>query len=156
MSKIKLLSVAVIGLLVLNLCMVAFLWFRKPPPPARLEQGGPKKIIIHRLHFDHRQVAQYETLINGHQRIIHLLEDSIRAAKNNLYKTLTTTNHPGKDSLINLLSHLQQQIELANYDHFESIRQLCKPDQLEDFNQLTEDLARFFAPKKNNMPPPKD
>ncbi len=155
MSKIKLLTVAVIGLLVLNLCMVTFLFFRKPPPP-RLRAEGPKKIIIHRLHFGAQQATQYEMLINKHQEIIHLLEDSIRSAKNNLYKTLTTTNHPGKDSLIGQLSHLQQQIELTNYSHFEAIRKLCKPDQIGDFNKLTEDLARFFDRRKNNLPPPKD
>ncbi len=155
MSKIKLLTVAVIGLLVLNLCMVTFLFFRKPPPP-RLFRGGPKKIIINRLHFDRQQVAQYGRLINKHQEIIHLLEDSIRNTKNDLYKTLTTTNHPGKDSMISQLSRLQQEIEIANYNHFEAIQQLCKPDQIEDFNKLTEDLARFFDRRKNNLPPPKN
>lgn len=158
MSKIKLLAIAVVGLLIVNLATVAFLLLRKPfqHPEGRppVEQAGPKNIIVDKLHFDEEQVAQYEALIEQHQEKIKSLNDSINIAKNELYSTLTRDNFIGKDSLIDRLGFLQRQVELTHYDHFASIRAICKPDQLEAFNNLTKELAGFFAPVKKEGPPP--
>ena len=160
MSKIKLLTIAVIGLLIVNLATVAFLLLRKPfqHPEGRppMEQAGPKNIIIDKLHFDKEQVAQYESLIEQHQAKIKSLNDSINIAKNELYSTLTSENFTGKDSLIDRLGLLQRQVELTHYDHFAAIKKLCKPDQIEAFNNLTKELAGFFAPVKKEGPPPGD
>ena len=161
MSKIKLLTIAVIGLMIVNLGMVAFLLLRKPPHPMEgrppMEQDGPKKIIIDKLHFDKEQAAQYEELINQHQVAIKALNDSIKDAKNELYSSLTNENFSGKDSLIAKLGLLQKQVELTHYDHFAAIKKLCKPDQLEDYTSLTKEISRFFTPpKKEGVPPPRD
>lgn len=160
MSKQKLLSVAVILLLSLNLGMIAFQFFQKGPhgpqdrPPMR--EDGPKNIIAERLHLDEEQIAQYEKLIKEHQTAIKILDDSIRNAKNNLYQSLTLDNFDGKDSLIQTLGALQNKIERTHYNHFASIRQICKPEQLEAFNKLTHDLAGFFAFPKKERPKPND
>jgi hypothetical protein len=61
-----------------------------------------------------------------------------------------------KDSLENKLGELQRQIETVHYNHFTDIKKLCKPEQLENFNALTHDLAKFFAPERNLPPPPRD
>jgi periplasmic protein CpxP/Spy len=160
MSKIKLLTAAVAGLLLINLGLVAFLFFRKPPHPpqgrGRIENEGPKKIIIEKLHFDKEQTAQYEALITEHRVSIKSLRDSISAEKNNLYQLLAGKNEAGKDSLIIHLGSLQQQIELAHYKHFDAIKKLCRPNQLDDFNKLTKDLADYFSPRKKDAPPPQD
>ena len=168
MSKIKLLSIAVIGLLLINIAIVSFLMFRKPPfppggrPPMGQEErppgqnDGPKKIIIDKLHFDKEQATQYENLIKQHQALIKSLNDSIKDAKNNLYSSLTNETFTGKDSLIAKLGLLQRQVELTHYEHFAAIKKLCKPDQLENYAALTKELARFFAPPKKEGPPPRD
>lgn len=160
MSKLKLLSIAVIGLLVINMGIVVFLFMKKPPhsPGGRhpMAHEGPKNIIIERLHFDNEQVEQYESLITKHQSSIRALDDSIRRVKNDLYQTLNNESFAGKDSLVALLGILQKQIELVHYDHFKGIKKICKPAQLTRFNELTMDLARFFAPGKKHKPPPRD
>jgi periplasmic protein CpxP/Spy len=158
MSKLKLLTIAVIGLLIMNLGIVAWLFVQKPAASGRrpFDGEGPKQLIIDRLDFDKEQIAAYEILIKAHQSAIRQTEDSIRIAKNQLYATLTTTEPVGKDSLIAKLSDLQKQIEEIHYNHFTDIRKLCKPGQLNDFNRLTEDLAHFFNQGKKRLPPPKD
>ena len=168
MSKIKLLTIAVIGLLLINIAIVSFLMFRKPPPslagrPPMGQDGQPplqqdrlKNIIINKLHFDKEQAAQYEKLIVQHQAIIKSLNDSIKDAKNDLYSSLTDVTFTGKDSLIAKLGLLQRQVELTHYEHFAAIKTLCKPDQLENYASLTKELARFFAPPKKEGPPPRD
>ncbi len=160
MSKIKLLTIAVIGLLLTNATMLGFLLFQKPPvptgamPPEKRE--GPKKIIIERLQFDAAQVAQYEMLITGHRQSIRLLKDSISETKNELYQSLQTEGSTGKDSLTSLLSALQKRIETVHYDHFAQIKKLCKPEQLEAFNELTHDLAFYFTTERKGPPPRHD
>ncbi len=167
MSKTKLLTIAVIGLLVINIAVVGFLFLKKPPHPRdgrpagmekgmAKEQNGPKNIIIEKLHFDKEQAAQYETLIEQHQAIIKSLNDSIKDAKNDLYSSLTNETFTGKDSLIAKLGLLQRQVELTHYDHFSAIKKLCKPDQLENYAALTKEISRFFAPPKKDGPPPRD
>lgn len=168
MSKIKLLSIAVIGLLLINIAVVGFLLLKKPPHPREdrpgpgeegmpaMEQTRPKNIIIDKLHFDKDQSAQYETLIEQHQAIMKSLNDSIKVAKNDLYSSLNNETFTGKDSLIAKLDLLQIQVERTHYDHFAAIKKLCKPEQLENYAALTKELARFFAPGKNNQRPPKD
>jgi periplasmic protein CpxP/Spy len=148
MSKLKLLSIAVIGLLLINVAVVGFFILKRPPAPPfgrpPLAGEGPKKVIIERLDFDAAQIAAYEKLITAHQNSIKGFEDSIRLLKNQLYQTLTIDNFYGRDSLINQLGSLEMSIEQTNYEHFTAIKKLCNPDQLDKFNKLTNDLARFF------------
>lgn len=168
MSKIKLLTIAVVALLMVNIGIVVFLFTKKAPmppdggplmgmqgrPPGK--DVGPKIIIIERLQFDKEQIQAYEKLIQVHQVAIELYGDSIKVAKNNLYQSLQTKNLLSNDSLINKLSRLQKQIELVHYNHFVELKKICKPEQLVAFNALTEELAGFFAPNKKNRKPPKD
>lgn len=161
MSKIKLLTIAVTGLLLINIAIVCFLFFKRPPHPPEgmgplMDQAGPKNIIIERLHFDKEQVAAYEKLIQAHQAAVKLMDDSIKLAKHALYQTLSHESFAGKDSLLNRLSFLKNKIELLHYDHFAELKKICRPDQLDNFNELTNELAHLFAPGKNNPPPPKD
>ena len=157
MTKIKLLSIAVIGLLLTNAGIIVFLLLKKPPvpiegmPPEKRE--GPKKIIIKRLNFDETQVAAYELLITEHRKLVKNLKDSISDTKNTLYQSLKTENINAKDSLIILLSELQKRIESVHYDHFAQIKKLCKPEQKEAFDKLTNDLAFYFITEKKGPPP---
>jgi Spy/CpxP family protein refolding chaperone len=161
MSKRKLLSIAVIGLLLLNLGLIGFLFLRKPmrPPGAGglpLGQEGPKQIIIEKLAFNPEQAARYEELIKEHQEKVKVLDQEIKATKNALYQTLTEETPTEKDSLINRMATLQKEIETVHYNHFAAIRKICTPEQMENYKELTSELARFFSPRENPPPPPKD
>ncbi len=160
MSKIKLLTLAVVGLLVMNLCIVGFLFFRNPPHlqggPPPFEEGGPKRRIIEMLHFDEGQVREYEKLIDQHMVSIKELNEQIRDTKSNLYQTLHAEKGDSnkKDSLFNQLGALQKEIETIHYAHFMEIKKLCKPDQSEYFNTLINYLADFFNTGKDGRRPP--
>ncbi|MBK8610979.1 MAG: hypothetical protein IPL84_13810 [Chitinophagaceae bacterium] len=158
MSKTKLLSIAVIGLMVINIGIVGFLLIKKPPMPPGgrppMPEAGPKKIIAERLDFDKEQVAAFEKLVEAHQTSVKALGDSIKIAKNNLFLTLQSETFAGKDSLVNLLGALQKQMELLHYQHFTDLKKICRPDQLNRYNDLTSELASFFGAGKNGPPPP--
>jgi dsDNA-binding SOS-regulon protein len=161
MSKIKLLTIAVIGLFLLNAGIITFMFLRNPlrpdegRPPVRKE--APRKAIVQMLHFDKEQADQYKELIDLHQALIRNLDDKIAETKNELYQTLSTENTAAKDSLLLTLANLQKQVESVHYGHFQDIKKICRPDQLPDFDKLTKELAGLFSrAARNNPPPPKD
>jgi hypothetical protein len=156
MEKTKLLTITVIGLLLLNIGTLGFLLFNgtnehRPPHGDRPE---PKAIIIEKLHFDTAQQKDYAKLIKWHRGEIEKLDRNIREAKNELYSKLSQleTNVKAKDSLIAVINSNQKQVEETHFKHFEDIKKLCHKDQLEDFNELTEELSRIFAPNKPPRP----
>ena len=161
MDKIKLLTFSVIALLLLNLGTLGFLLLSggkgHHPPKNHGPEGRPKpkEIIIEKLHFDVQQIVEYDKIIKVHQVKIRSLDDSIRSTKEELYDLLTKDiiDEKAKTSLFDNLSSYQKQIESAHFNHFQDIKKLCKEDQLDDYNDLTEELGRLFSKKP---PPPRN
>lgn len=150
MEKTKLLTIAVIGLLLINFGTLGFLFLNgKEHHPPHAGRPEPKEIIIEKLHFDATQQKEYAKLIQWHRSEITRLDDNIRNAKNELYSQLNeeSINAKSKDSLIAVINSNQKQIEETHFKHFADIKKLCHKDQLKDFDELTEELSRIFAPK---------
>jgi len=143
MNKNKFLTLAVIVLFLINIATLAFVFFRKPPPPPK--QDGPKKAIIERLHFDDGQVAEYEKLIDGHQRAIVAKQQEMGLAKKALFEQLQQDDPSQKDSLILAIGKLQEEMEDIHFRHFSDVKKLCRPGQMEAFYALTSDLGRYFT-----------
>ena len=152
MNKTRLLTIAVLALLAINTGLLAFLFLRKPPQLPRGGpaggQNGPKQVIMDKLHFDEKQVARYEVLIEQHRASVKPLNEEIMGTKSQLYATLADESIAGKDSLVNRLGDLQMRIENAHYEHFLEIKQLCTTQQLADFKALSGELAGYFSPAK--------
>jgi len=148
MSKIKLLTIAVIALILINISTLAFFFFKAPRP---MDQKSPKEAVIEKLHFDENQVASYDELIKIHFEKIKALNRDLLITKNNLYKELSNSdNKKVTDSLLFELANQQGEIEKTHYNHFLDIKKLCKPEQIEEFNALSNELAKIFSPK---LPP---
>ena len=155
MSKIKLLTIAAIILLALNIGTIGFMVYNSPMRHNPRHQGeGPKKLIIEKLHFDKKQQEAYENLIVWHRSTIDSLDQEILQAKNRLYLQLlkTTIDVKAEDSLINEIAEYQKQIEKTHFTHFQDIKKICKPEQLQYYYSLTEELAQLFSkpPRKKH------
>ncbi len=149
MDKIKVLSFAVIALLLLNFGTLGFLLLSGTKHDRRPPHRMPKEIITDKLQLDAAQQAAYQTLIDWHRGTIDSLDQQIRSTKNDLYLQLTqkTINIKTKDSLIEILASNQKKIEETHFKHFQDIKNLCKPNQMNSFNELTEELSRIFGRK---------
>ena len=148
MEKSKLLTIAVFALLLLNLGTLGFLVFGKTPAmPPHGPHREPKYQIIEQLHFDTTQQQQYEKLILGHREAISQIEEHIHMAKNRLYLQLLKdqTDNKAKDSLIDVHATYQKQIEQTHFNHFRDIKKICKPEQLDYYYDLTQELSRIFS-----------
>jgi protein CpxP len=150
MNKNKLLIFLIAGLLISNILLIVFMMNGRGPGHGPPHHEGPRQIIIERLHFDEAQIKQYELLIQDHRKSITNGELQLQNLKNTLYSNLRSPeNKTVTDSLINSITAVQNKIEHVHYAHFEDIKKLCKPEQLNDFNELAGDLAKLFGP-----PPP--
>ncbi|RTY93686.1 periplasmic heavy metal sensor [Flavobacterium sp. GT3R68] len=155
MDKTKLLTLAVIGLLLLNLATMGFLFLNNPKG-----HGGPgnrpkpQEIIIMKLHLDDKQQESYQQLIQWHRSQIDDFDYQIREAKNKLYLELvkSTIDIKVKDSLIDEIANYQKKIEITHFKHFQDIKKLCRKEQLKDYDVLTEELSKIFS----HPPKPKD
>lgn len=150
MNKIKLLTIAVIGLLILNFLVLGFLFFNKPPHPPRMDEG-PKNIIIQKLNFNEKQIEDYKKLIEQHQATLRDIKNEIGETKQLLYQQLNTNDTLKTNQLENKLGQLQVKIEETHFQHFLHIKKLCRPNQLKNYTELTEELAQLF----NQIQPPK-
>lgn len=146
MSKNKFLIAVVIGLIVTNLLVIGLVVLRKPhrPPVPK----PPKEIIIERLGFNENQIKKYEALIEEHRQAIDEKDRVIRETKNMLYSQLKGNESSYKDSLIDIISKAQRDIEYLHFKHFSDIKSICTNDQMEKYNDLVNELGRIFSPMK--------
>lgn len=147
MEKQKLTTFSIIALLLLNLGTLGFLLVSGPKQGHRPLHGRPepRAIIIEKLHFDAQQIEAYEQLIGEHRKKIDAIDEKIRDTKNSLYSLLNNNDSASKDSLILALGNYQKEIETTHFNHFADIKKLCKPNQISDFEELTEELSRLFS-----------
>ncbi|MEC4003482.1 hypothetical protein OX283_002330 [Flavobacterium sp. SUN052] len=153
MNKTKLLTFSVIALLLLNFGILAFLFLSGPNG----RKHTPREVVIHKLHFDTNQIADYDKLITVHKEKIKSLNDSIKNCKNELYSQLKTTeNKSVTDGLFLKIAQFQSQIEQTHFNHFLDIKKLCKPNQFKDYNELTTKLSEMFQSKQHRQRPERE
>ncbi len=147
MNKIKLLTFSVIGLLFLNIGIICFLYFSRPTDRNDKFNPKPREIISEKLHFDANQIKSYDQLIEIHKFKIDSLNTKSKELKFELYSQLklATINNVEKNRLINELINNQKEIENTYFQHFLDIKSLCKKDQIEAFNSLTDELGKMFS-----------
>lgn len=143
MNKYKFLILVIIGLLLSN--GVLFFMLIK----SHQRKGGPKNIIIDKLHFDKEQIKNYEVYIQQHRKATNDNEETMNKLRSNLFKQLKYKQDTAKvDSLILIIAKQQYIAEKINYNHFLEIKRLCKPSQQKDFDELTNEISNLFSPKR--------
>lgn len=110
---------------------------------------APRHFIINKLDFDKEQADQYLSLIKAHQVKMHAYRMEMNRAKTNLYSNLANEGN-AHDSLFAKINKIQYKIEVQHYSHFQDIKRICRPDQLDNFEELSHELSRLFGPG----PPP--
>ena len=136
----------IVGLLISNLLLVIFMLTHKAP-----HHSGPRDLIIQRLHFDEKQVQQYDGLIEQHRMQIREKEHEMMDMKTQYYSLLKNNNQTKGDSLVQQIGKISIETEKINFKHFQDIRKICYPDQMKNFDNLIEDFESLFA--KGPKPP---
>ena len=151
MEKTKLLTFAVVGLLLLNLGLLTFLW-RACPPQDRQDgkqaQSRALDFLMNELQFDPTQRAACHELLVKQRRDMDSLQNVNRQNRNTLYDNLKT----GDASAAATIGDVQRQVELTAFGYFRNIRALCREDQKPHFDNIIYDAMRMMAPPKPPNP----
>lgn len=139
MTKNRFYIFIIIGLLISNMLLVAFILLKKPP-----QHSGPRNLIIERLKFDENQIQQYDELISQHRRQIGEKRHEMTDLKTQYYSLLKSENNKNGDLLISEIGKLSMETEKINYKHFQDIKRICRPDQMKNFDNLIDDFENLF------------
>ncbi|HMS66125.1 MAG TPA: Spy/CpxP family protein refolding chaperone [Ignavibacteria bacterium] len=178
-DKNKLLTAAVIVLLITNIGILSLLWFdrspvnsfeknshgkrppgeRMPPQdgiprPDRMPPGdGPKDFIIRELNLNEKQIEEFGNLVKEHQTEMRELKDKIRNEKEELWDSMSgkATDKNSVERITSEIGNNQKQIELITLRHFQKVRDLCNDDQKKKFDEIIKDVLRMMGP---GTPPP--
>ena len=158
MKKEKILSIAVVMLLLLNLGTLGFLYFNNGQGAKnRPENYKPDKLIIEGLKLNEAQVAQFEIIKKEHREQIIKAEQSEMLSKELLFDLLEQDNidQTTTDSLIEQLSQLKKSKDKATFEHFLKLKAICNKEQIPLYNKVIEDIAKILmrSPKGNGPPP---
>ena len=159
MSKIKLLYGIIALLLFLNLSLLVFIFTQgKPNDHERTHHRNPKELIVNQLQFNETQVEQFEESVRWHRSHIKKLDDSIRLVRSELYRLLPSSapDLERKKTLLQQFAALQLKVEETHWQHFSEIKLICRPDQLKEYNKLTEQLMQLFSRGGRPPHPPKN
>lgn len=149
MNKPRLLTLAVVVLLILNIGTLIYLFTSRGRNEQSNRPDAVSEFIIERLKLDARQQEQFAMLREKHRNIMQGAHREDRELHDQYFALLKNEN-PDKqkvDSLIKLMVDQRSIIESANFDHFESLRKICREDQKRLFDATIDEIARRLGPK---------
>ncbi len=162
-STTNLIILALIVMVALNLSALYMLWNTKAGTEKNFAGPGkrppsPKSLIINKLDFSETQIKAYEKLIKKHRKIVKQTIGENRRLKKRLYGMLslpiTNTN---VEELINKISGNEKTLEIATFEHFRKVRELCNEEQKEKFDKLIIRVIEMMSFPKGPPPPrPRD
>ena len=143
MRKDKLLTIAVIGLLLLNAGTLFTLWTQNRmvtgyPPPR------PDAFIIEKLQLDAGQQAEFENMKHEHHEQVMEIDHRLRRLHHDFFALLQTgtPDRAAADSLSGEIARIQQQKDLVTFEHFRKLRAICNPEQQHLFDTFIDEISK--------------
>jgi len=157
--------IAIIILLVMNLTALSLLWLGRPE--VRRLPNGPKNpveekrrieyLLQKELGFDKNQTEQYLRLHREHRNQMRLLNREITEIKRQMFDEVLAENPQTElsDSLLKMAQGKQAKVEKLTFQHFLTLKKLCKPEQQDNLKILMHEIFRPNPPqgRDDNSPP---
>ncbi len=148
-TKNKSLVSIIIFLLITNIAMVIFFLVLNSSShrPSR-NQNGMSEALQKEANFSKEQLDTYQSLRKNHFNKIHPLFDDLRKSKMDFYTLIY--NPQVSDSSLNaaadLIAEKQKNLDMQMFKHFETVRNICTPDQLQKFDTVVKKVfTRMIA-----------
>ena len=162
-QKPKLLTITIIGLFILNLATLGFLWFQRPHgilqprnmnPPTE-QRGG---FLEEQLNLNEKQKDEFVKLKEEHHRLAEPLQDSIHKLKDSMFDIISSgnadTNKAGE--IARSIGECQKQLEMIAFNHFRKMRDVCDDSQKQKFDKIMKNVMMMVGPGGMGMQPPMD
>ncbi len=156
-SRNRNLLVIIAVLLLTNVGVLAyFLWYKKPAETTahgsgqQRDRNGMADVLQKEVGFDEGQLTKYKELRDRQRDIIRPLFDSMRVAKDGLFKLISTpaVSDSTVEAAANVIAQRQRELDIKTFQHFKRVRGLCRADQEAKYDSL---LLRMFR-RMGNKP----
>jgi protein CpxP len=147
------LLVLVAILLLTNIATLSIYWLKKPSrdsgphDPAKKEKRMGQ-FMVDQMKFDATQEATYWKLRDSMITAQKPLMDSIRSAKKRFFDLLKQPD--ASDSLLhsrsNEIAEMQKRLDIVTFRHFQNVRSICRPDQLQKFDTVIKEIVNRMTP----------
>ncbi|MGQ0738109.1 MAG: Spy/CpxP family protein refolding chaperone [Bacteroidota bacterium] len=144
MKNNKLLTIAVIVLLLSNIALVAFMLTGKNKKSDKRHDGRrePFEMMVKELGMTEQQQKDYKQMKEEHMKNVKPLFDSIRAAKSAFFAL--TKDSGATDSIIHLyslrISERQVTLDKVTFTHFRNVRKLFTAEQQPRFDTFMQKM----------------
>ena len=154
MKLFQLYKYAALGLLVLNISMIAFFFLTAPPPrphPNNNEKG-PLRMIL-----DKQQDKSFLSLAKQHKEEMIDLNRQQRALLLPYFNRIIDPSIKiNSDSLLTQVQALEQKKIESTYLHFQDIKTILRPEQYPDFEKFVEQaIGRILLGQEKRPKPPR-
>ena len=153
-EKSKLLWIAVISLLLLNFCTLAFIWFQHSPRNHEPPRGDVAGFIIHELKLNDDQVKKFDELKETHHEQVEQIQHELRGMHKDFFDLMKSdvVDSAKVKSVAESIASKQKEIELVTFSHFTDVRKLCDAEQKKKFDDIIDEAMRMMAPKPPEHP----
>lgn len=145
MKKTQLLTIAVLGLLLLN---GGILWVLLRQPQHGPRPNHPpemlKNWVIGTLDLDEKQIKAYEQLIREHHQQAVQLESRIKQYRKQSMLTCTDFDTVKEAHILNALAQAQLALQRTHIAHFQRLYRLCTPEQQALFTDMLRELPQHM------------
>src|SRR5258705_11458996 len=148
MKTNRVLTVAVILLLLVNAAMLIFMLKGRGHHDMKKQGGGPFDTMVKELSMTEQQQTEFKKLKDEHFTAIKPVFDSVRTLKKSLFGLVKEENV--NDSLVNnysvLISQQQAIIDKLTINHFRKVRALFSGDQQKKFDDFVQKMMQRRGP----------
>jgi len=161
MKKEKLLVIGIVGLLILNLGTLGFLFLgQRNSFPMGRPKGPPPvdKIIIEGLKLDETQIDKFEQLKKEHRHGMEDFELQNKVLHDAYFEKLKSDSINKNDLqvLLTKISYLAVYRDSITFDHFRKIRFICNANQKASFDKLIDDIIHTMHARNEGRRPGKN
>ncbi len=145
--RTRLLTGIIMALVVLNIGLLGWIWFRSHGPAHRLPRTGNRTFLADTLGFDARQKQQLADLQTGYFKQVRPRQRALRQERKTYFR-LTDPSFTEAQRREKALAFHQQSadVELMTLAHFDNVAAICNPKQRQLLNQLLSELPA--APRR--------
>jgi periplasmic protein CpxP/Spy len=140
-KKIKYLTIAVFALIAVNISLIAFLMLPKPPRDhgrdGRMHNKGAE-FLMNRLELTDDQKAIFEQDFKAHKSRKDSTDKIIWDKKRMIFKCAITGDSIRAQAIIQEMNDIHSANEMEMYNHFQKMKQICTPEQLDRLNKVIE------------------
>lgn len=143
-STNKILAIAVILLLVVNIVLLIFIWKGKRAEPRHQQGNGAFETMAKELKMTEQQKNDYKKLRDEHFARVRPLFDSMRQYRTSFFKMVrdTALNDDSVNAYSKRVADIQAMIDKKTFDHFKKVRTLFSGDQQKQFDEYMQKMMQ--------------